>query len=212
MELYLLEQRDASTSTINHLSAIGLRLASKFDQVDYHAEFTKEFGNYFSNLALDAKNAYQYDVEAGYTFPVSMKLRVGVEYFSAASAYQQWYPTAHKFLGFADVLSRRNVSGFVFHGQFVPAETLKVKADYHLFNRTSTDAPAYKYTGGALGSAAGSTSSTIGSEFDLTASYNLEKDFTLSGGACFFSQGTFQEDQFAGSKPTFFFLAAELNF
>jgi hypothetical protein len=212
MELYLLEQRDASTSTINHLSAIGLRLASKFDQVDYHAEFTKEFGNYFSNLALDAKNAYQYDVEAGYTFPVSMKPRVGVEYFSAASAYQQWYPTAHKFLGFADVLSRRNVSGFVFHGQFIPVENLKLKADYHLIDRTATDAPAYKYTGGALGSTSASSSSEIGSEFDLTASYALEKDFILSGGACLFYQGKFLEDQFPDNKPSFFFIQSEVNF
>ena len=205
-DFYLLDQRDHTAATISNLAIAGVRAASKISQIDYRTEFTFEFGN-------AVKDAYQFNIEAGYTFDHTMKPRLGVEYFTATQDFNSLYTTGHKWLGYADVLGRRNTSGIAIRTQANATDALKIKGDLHFFNRTSASAPAYQVDGKtALGSAAASASKTIGSEFDLTLVYAMEKNLTLSGGASLFFQGQYLEDQFKGQKPAFYYAQLELAF
>lgn len=204
LDLYLLYQSDATGSRTSHLGVSGVRVASKFDSLDYRAEFTKEFGNAFT----DTKNS-QLDSEVGYTFEHSIKPRLGFEYFNAGKAYQQLYPTVHKWLGYADLLGRRNIAGYVMHVEAQVSDALKAKFDYHSFSRVDSSAPIYKLGGTAWASA--SNSNNVGTEFDLTAIYQASKDLKFTGGASLFNSGSYFEDQFGNVNPTFYYAQMEVN-
>ncbi len=206
-DLYLLYQQDATAATPTQLGAAGARAASKIDAFDYRAEYTKEFGNIFADTS-----AYQMDGEVGYTFDHSIKPRLGFEYFYAGKLYSQLYPTAHKWLGYADVLGRRNLSGFVIHSEVQATKEMKVRFDFHRFNRADSSASVFKVNGAtALGTAAGSSSNSVGSEFDLTVPYQVTKDLCFTGGASLFRADTYLKDQFGDLNPTFYYLQMEVK-
>lgn len=208
-DLYVLYQRDASSGRATHLGVTGLRFSSPVNDFDYRAEFTKELGT----ALVDAKSAYQADVELGYKIDTFLKPRVGAEYFTSGSSYQQLYPTLHKWLGFADVLGRRNVSGFAFHLDTQLADSTKLKLNLHHFTRTDRYAPAYKLNGSTpLGAAGGSSSKTIGNEIDLTLTHKISTDLTLTGGASILIAGKYLRDQLINKNPTFYFTSIEAKF
>lgn len=206
LDVYGLSRADSSAGPTSVTSALGVRAASKVEAIDYRAEYTKEFGNAFT----ETSNA-QMDAEVGYTFEHSLKPRFSLEYFTAGKTYDQLYPTAHKWLGYADVLGRRNISGFVIHSEAQVLESLKAKLDFHSFNRVDSAAPVYKASGSAFGTATGSASNSVGSEFDLTMIYQASKDLKFTGGASLFNSGEYFKDQFGDIKPTFYYAQMEVS-
>lgn len=207
VDLYALYKRDATLGT-THLGIGGARVSSKLEDFDYRIEYTKEFGN-----ALPQSNsAEQFDIESGMTFGELKEHRIALEYFLAGKHYQQLYPTLHKWLGYADVLGRKNISGFVLHGSSRLSEKLMTKIDYHRFSRVSSDASVYKLNGTtALGTATGSSSDSVGSEIDLTVIYAVKPDLSFSGGYSIFHAGDYIRDQLPMNNAHFYYLQMEVK-
>ncbi len=211
-DLYYFHQDDKTASTTTgkkDLKVAGIRSASQLESFDYRAEYTKEHG---SSLAKN-DDAYQGDVEFGYKFLVSSwKARFAVEGFTSGSSYNQLYPTAHKWLGYADIFGRRNISGYAVHTS-IESGAFVFMLDYHQFARTKDDATVYKLNGTtSLGSIAGSTSKELGAETDLTMKWKSSQNLAVVTGVSLFEPGAYLKDQFPGTKPNFYYLQMDLSF
>jgi hypothetical protein len=216
-DLYLLWLRDATprvspaaptTSLTQNLWTAGLRFKSSVGALDYRAEATKQWLTYAGVEGLQQEGT-QADVELGYSLSsLPAKPRLALEAFYATKNYNQLFPTAHKWLGYADVLGRRNVSGAALHASAAILDNLKAAIDYHYFLRTDSTGTPFKINGAtAIGTASGSGSKQVGNEIDLTLSYQATKllGFTL-GGSLFFS-GDYIKDQFPGRETLDFYFA-----
>jgi hypothetical protein len=119
--------------------------------------------------------AYNADLELGVTV-LSDKLRVGVEGLYASGddpktadtneGWDELYPTAHKWLGLADVLhqggiKRTNVMSGVLHLTAKATADLAFQLDGHIFSRTEKNAAG--------------KDGLAGSEVDIAAAYTLAK-------------------------------------
>ncbi len=207
VDLYGFYSRDARNGTPLDLDlwTFGARAKSAMDQFDYRLEATGQSGS----TAQVATQDYQFDAETGYKIP---SLRVALEGFTASEKYNQLYPTTHKWLGFADVLSRKNITGAGLHTQQSWGERVGTELSYQYFTRTSTNSPAYKFNGQPLGIAQASSSKDVGSEIDLTVRYKASENFTIQLGASVFFAGAYLNDQLASMTPVFFYVQTEANF
>jgi hypothetical protein len=140
-------------------------------------------------------DAYQYNVELGVNLSGH---KISGEYSLAGANYVQMYPTAHKFLGFADVLGRKNLKHMALHYKAKPVDFLKVMFTYHDFKRNDTDKNASKLTGGAWGTSG--TSDDIGSEFDLVLTYLTKSQLSFQLGTTLFQPGQYLKDQQNGEE------------
>lgn len=149
--------------------------------------------------------AYMLAFEAGYTLDAPFKGRValGVDYTSGDDdpddnkfkAYNNLYPTAHKFNGFMDYFTDAAMSGtsyanaglvdFMVRASAEPYAGWTAKLDAHFFS-TNKD---YSYTmidGSVV------ASNKVGMELDATLATTVIPGLNLEGGASFF----FAEDDF----------------
>lgn len=180
----------------------GTRLKSKLGAFDYRVELTGQQAK--ATIASKSKGAYQYDVELGYKLPF-LGTRFSVEYLKASVTFDQLYPTGHKWLGYMDLLSRKNVKGYVFHLKMKPMDKLLIKADYHVYSRlagsTSATNVSTTYTavsGAAQGAAA--DKNKLFSELDITVKYTLSEKLFLQGGYSFASPDEYFESQAPSQK------------
>ncbi len=125
--------------------------------------------------------AYQAEAEIGFALTETMRLGVGGNIASgddtssttSNEAYNELFPTTHKWLGLMDVIgTRTNIASGFFKFTAGLTRSLTVSLDGHLFAR-----PAQ----GGLGRAAGSTSGFAGGEFDLQLLQKLGKWGSLRG-------------------------------
>jgi hypothetical protein len=173
----------------------GARAKQKIDMVDYRAEVGLQVGKRprgFPAMVMgmavpppaELDNAdvvaYQLDAEIGVT-PVDM-LRLGLEGMLASGddpttadkneGWNELYPTAHKFLGLADIFhqggqKRTNVGSAVLHVTLKPTTELSLQLDGHIFTRMQAMAPMAKDGGFA------------GAEVDTGIAYALGKGLNL---------------------------------
>lgn len=204
LDVYGLALHDATNTSPSDTLAFGIRAKSKINQFDYRTEWT---------LEAHSSSGYQTNVEAGYTLDTAVVPRIAAEYFYASADYNQLFPTAHKWLGYADVLGRRNVKGIGGHLSSGLADWLSVQGDYYTFQRVDNGRSAYKLNGTtALGNGTASSSDDIGSEVDLTFKIKPSKPVTFSVGAGMFFSGSYLRDQFGGFNPVFSYAQMELYF
>lgn len=172
--------------------AYGARLKSKVGDtaLDYRAEATLETVRFHGDT--DRTSAHQYDVEVGYTLPFK-STRFAVEYFDASKNYDQLFPTAHKFLGYADLYARRNIKGYVAHASTKLTDKLGFFADYHMFSRSNKNNPYYAFAGTAVGTGA-EGNRDLGNELDLIAAYDFTKTTQLSAGYSWVNPGKYQKN------------------
>ncbi len=193
-------------ANVESMTATGLRLTGDTSGIDYRLEYTTESGKRATAGAAataDIEKASQYDVEVGYTLPGDFKARFALEAFSAGEGYDQLYPTAHKWLGYADLFGRRNISGFVLHAK-VPVSDFTIGFDYHTFNRVNVEEDAsvpgtskygaYKLNGSTSWGTTG-TDAAIGSEMDLTVGYKFGPAFSGTLGYSSFTSGEYMKKQ-----------------
>ena len=173
----------------------GVRAKQKVDMIDYRAEAGLQVGKRPRGFPLTAMGmavpppaeldnadvmAYQIDAEVGVT-PVDM-LRLGLEGMLASGddpttadkneGWNELYPTAHKFLGLADIFhqggqKRTNVGSAVLHVTLKPTTELTLQLDGHIFTRMQPMAPMAKDGGFA------------GAEVDTGIGYALGKGLNL---------------------------------
>lgn len=128
---------------------VGARVKNRSGMLDYRVELGMQFGS-------DAKKrdalAYQGDLEVGVNLFDDV-LRIGAEGLIASGddpssadtneGWNQMFPTAHKWLGFADVIGfggrngsgRNNIASGVFHLSVKPTAAWLFYLDGHIFAR-----------------------------------------------------------------------------
>lgn len=207
LDLYALYLRDSSMQATPALATdlwtLGVRAQSTLGAIDYRAEYTKQ---------LDATHGFQGDLEVGYTIDGTARPRFGLEGFIASSEYNQLFPTTHKWLGYADVLGRRNVQGFAAHLSAAATRQLGLALDYHWFDRVSAAVPAFRTSGAALGSGTATAQKHIGSEVDLVARFQASPAVLFSAGGALFFEGRYLEDQFRRRAIDFYYAQMEIKF
>jgi hypothetical protein len=186
------------------LWTMGARVKSAVESLDYRAEGNVQTGSISQNYVMGGL----FDAEIGYKFSA---IRFAVEGFTASEKYNQLYPTAHKWLGYEDVISRKNITGGAVTALYT-ANKLTTELGAQAFYRTVSTASAYNYTGGALGTASASAAMDVGTEFDLTVKYKVSEHFVAQTGASLFQPGNYLKDQNYTQSPVFYYLQGEATF
>ena len=204
-DFYLLRQEERSNEV--EFKTYGLRLKGG-QSFHYLAEVTAQSGNNSASQA-DFDDAIQYDVELGYNLGAS-KLRVG--YAHAGEDYRQLYPTAHLFLGIADIFGRRNIDELRAGYNLTLAESFVFDLSYHSFTRVSDESEVFKLTGAALSGTTASTSDDLGSEIDLLVTWKFHPKSMIQFGAAFYTVGEILEDTLGDDDVEFYYLSLVSNF
>ncbi|RLA64843.1 MAG: hypothetical protein DRQ88_10400, partial [Epsilonproteobacteria bacterium] len=212
-DLYFLYKRD-HTQVIrdDHYDvwALGGRVKSKEGIYDHRIEATFEGAKVKGE---DRNGEYQFDAEVGLQIK-PIKTRLSVEYFQASKDYDQFYPTAHKWLGFADQFGRRNIKGF--RVGLIPKITNKLKArlDFHAFYRTDNDAPTYNLLGKAYKDSVGDESEdyALATEFDIKVFYDVYKNLRVEGGFAYVMPKGYMESLGRDEDVLWGYLSMAANF
>ena len=184
-DFYIMWKRDHSSvfrTDHNDTWAYGVRVKSKEGLFDYRTEFTGEKANLKD---ADRNFEYQIDVEGGFQIK-AIKTRLALEYWRASKDYDQFYPTAHKWLGYADQFGRRNIQGFRVGLKPKITDNLFFTLDYHGFFRVDNTAPAYKLSGATpYGDGSESDSYGLANEFDIKIYWDVYSNYRMELGYSF---------------------------
>ncbi len=169
------------------MSTVGGRFKGLAGQFLYRLEGGYQAG---SNVGDDA---YQVDGELGLQTS-TLTASLGVN--QAGKNYRQLYPTAHKFLGFADLFGRRNIRSYAFH-YIKPLKKWRIKFDLHWFERVNTNQPLYKLSGanGAIYAQPATEATDVGYEADLVFNYSPYTHTSIELGFSRFTPGSYFKDQ-----------------
>jgi hypothetical protein len=194
---------------------------------DYYAEIAGQFGHidgpglgaaqgvarrFGDNSLADSVNhqAMAAVIGGGYTFPkCDWKPRIGAEYNYASGdndptdrvneTFDNLFPTNHKFYGYIDFFSWKNVHNprLTFSAQ--PTKTLTAALDYHLFWLAEDKDFWYRANGAPVGvplrrSVARKPDNYVGSEVDLSFTWAVHKNVKLHGGYSHFFRGGYVGD------------------
>jgi hypothetical protein len=169
---------EMTTNTVDADPAARLTLGTRIKQDVGVVDYRVEAGIQTGALQVDDKTpkvfAYQADGELG--VKAGSAFRIAAHGFIASgddpktatnTAWDQLYPTAHKFLGLSDVLGgRSNVAGAALHATVAFTPTLKAALDGHTFFRPEPGAGKKSYTG---------------SEVDIGLAYAIAPSLVLRG-------------------------------
>ncbi len=183
----------------------GVRAKQKLEVIDYRFEGGIQVGSQPADVSVFA---YQADLEVGVNL-VDRKLRLAGEGFFASGndpstpdkneGWDQLYPTAHKWLGFMDIIvPRTNIAGGAAHVVYAFSPAWKLGVDAHFFLRPE-DQPT---PGGLI------ESGYAGTEIDTGLGYTIAKGLTLRGAYDIFLPN---EDRY-GSTDVVHFVETELRY
>jgi hypothetical protein len=198
-------------STLRDFDYLGERFNQFVTPFDYRVEATREFG---SGVA-DGDGAYQVDGEVGYTLVgLAFKPRLGLEYAIAGPNYNQLYPSPHKWLGFADVFGRQNITDWAVHLSADIMAKFGAQLDFHDFLRTSALYPAYNTSTppSAIGKTAPVTSKSLATEWDLTLRYRVTSRTSIATGGSLVQAGDYFQSEFGNRNPRFYYALIETAF
>jgi hypothetical protein len=200
IDVYVLNYNDSTTVPHIDFTAYGIRVAGNHASLFHRIEFTFEDQN---------SSEYQLDGELGYDGGVYGKL--SANYFEASDNYNQLFPTAHKWLGIADIVSRRNIKGYQLKHVLKWNEFFSHSISYHRFLRGSKSQTAFKFSGAALG---GTTSPDdhIGDEFDLVFNYIEDQNLSYQLGGAYFNPGEYLAASGLADDSLFCYLQITLGF
>ena len=204
---------------------LGTRLESteKTKPWDYYAEVAGQFGHidgpggkYFGQTTSNSvsQRALAAVVGGGYTFATNWKPHLGLEYNYASGdsnpkdnvngTFDNLYPTNHKFYGFIDLFSWKNVHNPHATFSVTPLKNLKLQLDGNLFWLAETSDSWYRATQTQIRrDVTGNAGSFVGSEIDVTATYSPHKRVKLQAGYSRFFTGDFVADTGTHSDADF---------
>jgi hypothetical protein len=231
----LLRDKDnaAFSGPARQLYTLGTRVVSndKLLPWDYAVEFAGQFGHIQgpggstfgeTNAAWATQQAFAGTVNVGYTWKQEWKprLAIGYDYASGDSnpadgkneSFDPLYPTSHRPLGFIDLFTWKNVHNPHATLALSPHKTVKLQLDGHLFWLAEGKDAWYRSTGSAIRrDTTGGSSSFVGSEIDVTATYAPHKRVKCQVGYSHFFAGDFVKDTGAHSDAKFFYTQVTLS-
>jgi hypothetical protein len=199
---------------------VGGRVWGKFaNGFDYDAEGGAQFGRLAQNDIL----AGYFSGEVGYTFKDvwgAPRLSFGYDYASGdnhrdgqSNTFDQLFPTGHLYMGYLDYVGRQNINAGNVTLTVTPYKDLKVWASYHYFCLADSNDALYNAGGAALRyNSAGAAGSHVGSELDITATYQLSRHVSLLLGYGIFFPGEFIENTGASDEAHMVYGSVEFKF
>jgi hypothetical protein len=108
-----------------------------------------------------------------------------------SETWDQLYPLAHAYAGFADMLGRRNLLEERLVVQFSPRPPVRARVAFHAFQRVSDADAAYDVAGAVFRSALPGSARDVGKEVDLSIQWRLSRHLRADGGIARVSAGRF---------------------
>ncbi len=153
--------------------------------------------------------AFATHAAAGYSLEETpWKPRFGVEYNFASGdgdpndgnsgTFMNLYPTNHKFYGYMDVVSWKNIHNMAYTLSAKPTSKITLKLDHHFFWLADPNDALYRANGvtqvRTVNGAAQSASSYVGHEVDLTGYYQYSKWLSFMVGYSHFFAGDYLQE------------------
>lgn len=195
---------------------LGLHVSCKDKQKAFQQDLDAAYQLGSQDASTDIA-AYMVAYNAGYTFNTKIKpmLGAGIAYLSGddgsdADKYKVFntlYATNHKFYGYMDYFLNipTNTYGLGLMDvhvktSIVPVKKLKLALAYHMFNANAD----YKLLDG-------STSTSFGSEIDLTLTYKYDSNVKFVGGFSYFAPGDIFKEKKGMDSSMWSYLMAIVN-
>jgi hypothetical protein len=208
---------------------VGLRADGKAakEAIDYTAEAAYQTGS------MDARgttpesdiSAHAFVLKAGYTAPLGIKPRIGIEFDRASGdsdptddkfeTFENLFPTNHPFYGFMDYVGWRNMEALRLSISIKPSSSSGVSLDYHRFSLAEESDRWYAASGAPFGPTptAGNTETDLGQEIDLVAYLMVKEKLRLELGLSQFMPGDYVDVNFPASDASqFAYLQATVGF
>jgi hypothetical protein len=208
-DLYLLfKSLDVNPTTLQEIYTIGSRPKAKWGPIDAYGEAAYQFGKYGARTV----SAYAYTGNVGYTFKGPLGLRLAAEYDFASggnptegtyTTFDQMFLTNHSvvdsILGMYDGVGWRNMREWRVNALMTPARKWTVSLDGHFFMLDNAidywygkgGAPMPGYNGKGIRDATGASGRDLGSEADISVSYEVCKGLVLAAQYAHFMPGSF---------------------
>jgi len=222
--LYFLDTGNATPSVIKaplttgqRRATLGLRVDGKVakDSIDFTGEGAYQVGSMDARPLIGTTPAspesdiaaYAIAIKAGYTAPIGMKPRVGIEYDRASGdedrtddkfqTFENLFPTNHLHYGYMDYVGWRNMQDLRFSIGIKPVASAGVSLDYHRFSLAEKDDNWYAASGAVFKTTPpGNTESDLGQEIDLVAYTMVKEKLRVEAGYGRFLPGDYVDANF----------------
>ena len=207
----------APLTTGQRRTTVGLRLDGKAanESIDFTGEGAYQVGSMDARPLIGTTpaspesdiSAYAIAVKAGYTAPVGIKPRIGIEYDRASGdedrnddtlqTFENLFPTNHIHYGYIDYVGWRNMQDLRLSVSVKPTATSGVSLDYHRFSLVEKDDNWYAASGAVFRTTpAGNTESDLGQEIDLVAYMMVKEKLRVEAGYGRFFPGDYVKVNF----------------
>ncbi|MFM8268761.1 MAG: alginate export family protein, partial [Pseudomonadota bacterium] len=173
---YLFWLRD-HRSSLNQVFTSGLHFRVNLDELELKTEASGQWGDSSGQQIWAELKSKQFS---------SIRMQVGVDGFWASPEFNPLFPTTHKWLGWADVLGRRNLSGLGFQASvnFLPQSEFLLRGLHFL--KSSSDFAAYQVDGTTPVNNSSDSSLNLGSELDFVLKSSILPSVELISSAAIF--------------------------
>ncbi len=186
--------------------------------LEYDAEASYQFGDLgggdISAYMVGSGRAYSFSAVA-----MSPQIHLGFDYGSGDDApggdvgtFNQLFPLAHAYLGFADVVGRQNIVDLSTGLALWPVPQLRIALTGHHFKLDSSADALYGALGGVARPPGVDLSKTVGDELDFTAIYTMGRHLTALFGYSGFWAGPFIEETGSSDNIDFWYLSLTFGF
>jgi hypothetical protein len=199
----------------------GGRFKGKSGDFDYVAEAVAQFGDH----AEDRIAAYMADAEIGYTLSdiiLAPRVALGATLASGDGSpsdgrrrtYDPLYTFGHSYLGYADLVGRRNIRSPRIMLRATPAKGVTLGLDFHFFRLDREEDGLYNAAGKLTrpGDPTGRASRRVGWEIDLHVRFPIAERLIVWTGWSRFFAGSFLSDTGSSDDADFLFLQLTLDF
>jgi hypothetical protein len=202
----------APAATGQRRTTLGLRVDGKAvnESVDFTGEGAYQSGTMAARGTTPESDisAYAMALKAGYTAPVAMKPRIGLEYDRASGdsdstddkfeTFENLFPTNHPFYGIMDYVGWRNMQDLRLSLSAKPSATTGVSVDYHRFSLAEESDRWYAASGAPFGPTptVGNTETDLGQEIDLVGYMMVKEKVRLEAGYGRFMPGDYVDVNF----------------
>jgi len=173
---YLFWLRD-HRSNLNQLFTSGLHTRLNLGEVELRGEASGQWGDTTGQQIWAELKSRAFS---------SLGFQVGVDGFWSSPYFNSLFPSTHKWLGWADVLGRRNLSGLGFQFGANPFSNTELLLRGLHFLKSNTEYPAYQTDGTTPINNSNDKAQTLGSEIDLIFKSPILKAVDLVGAASIF--------------------------
>ena len=174
------------------IHSVGIRTSGLVKTFDYDATYTRQFGKWGN----DRVKAWALHAGIGYTAPVKMKPRIGIDYCYASGdenpydgdheTFEPAFGSRDRHYGWMNLFSWRNLVNWQFSVAFEPYHTLKIILDYHIFRLAKTRDAWYSVGPAYRRDSSGNSGREVGNEVDVTVLFKATPHLDLRAGYAHF--------------------------